>query len=153
LGTDASRRLVAECLREFRAIAAPEQRRALWTRAHERWLRWDFNRDDPNQYLTAINWSDMDYALVAYACECMNEAARNSAMNSIRVDLQTLEHRWHASLTDVLTCWNRLLSQFQPYAHATFIANTAEDWLPEIRTYFAFDPSANAYLHLMYRAV
>ena len=153
VGPDVGRRSVAECLREFRATAAPEQRRALWTRAHERWLQWGFNRADPNQHLTAISWSDLDYAVVAYACECMDEAALNRVMNSIRAELQTLEHRWHASFTDSLTCWNRLLSQFQPYAHATFIANTSEDWLPEIRTYFAFDPSANAYMYLMYRAM
>jgi hypothetical protein len=151
VGADARRRSVAECLRQFRSTAGPEQRQALWTRAHERWLQWDFNRADPNQHLTGICWSDLDYAVVAYACECMDEAARNSAMDRIRAELQTLEHCWHASFTDILSCWNRLLSRFQPYAHATFISNTAEDWLPEIRTYFAFDPSANAYTHLMYR--
>jgi hypothetical protein len=101
----------------------------------------------------AINWSDLDYAVVAYACECMDEVARNSAMNSIRAELQTLENLWHASFTDILTCWNRLLSQFQPYAHATFIADTGQDWLPETRTYFAFDPVANAYMQLMYRVM
>ncbi|MDE2284694.1 MAG: hypothetical protein KGK33_08790 [Hyphomicrobiales bacterium] len=153
VGPDAGRQSVAGCLREFRATAAPEQRRALWTRAYERWFQWGFNRADPNQHLTAISWSDLDYAVVAYACECMDEPALNRAMNSIRVELQTLEHRWHASFVDILTCWNRLLSKFQPYAHATFIANTSEDWLPEIRTYFAFDPSANAYMNVMYRTM
>jgi hypothetical protein len=114
---------------------------------------WGFDRANPNQQLTAINWSDLDYAVVGYARECMDEAARNSTMNCIRAELQTLEHSWHASFTDILSCWNRLLSQFQPYAHATFIANTAEDWMPEIRTYLAFDPSANAYTNLMFRSI
>jgi hypothetical protein len=154
VGPDVGRRSVAKCLREFRATATPEQRRALWTRAHGRWLQWGFNQADPNQHLMAISWSDLDYAVVAYACECMDEAARNSAMDRIRAEVQTLENRWYTSFTDILTCWNRLLSQFQPYAHATFIAsNTSEDWLPEIQSYFAFDPSANAYTHLMYRVV
>jgi GNAT superfamily N-acetyltransferase len=39
VGTDAGRSLVAQCLRQFRATASLEQRRALWTSAYERWLR------------------------------------------------------------------------------------------------------------------
>ena len=57
---NASRRLIAECLREFRTHASLERRRALWTRAHGRWLQWDFGRADPNQHLTGINRSDLE---------------------------------------------------------------------------------------------
>ncbi len=150
LAPDAGRRSVAECLREFRASATPERRTALWTCAHERWLQWDFNRADSNQHLTAISWSDLDYALVGYACECMDEAAREAALNSIRAEVQTLEHHWHASFTDILASWYRLLSRFQPYGHACSVAANGEDWLPESRIYFPFEPSQNVYLMMMY---
>jgi hypothetical protein len=147
---DAGRRSVAECLREFRARATPERRKALWTCVHERWLQWDFDRADPNQHLTATNWSDLDYALVGYASECMDEAGRETAMSSIRAEAQTLEHHWHGSVTDILTSWYRLLSLFQPYAHARSDLTNGEDWLPESRIYFPFDPSQNGYLMMMY---
>lgn len=107
---DAGRQSVAECLRAFSEEASPERRAALWTLAHKRWIAWDFNTADPNQHLMAINWSDLDYAIVAYASECMDGTARNDAMLAICRDLETLEHRWHKSLTDIMTCWYRLLS-------------------------------------------
>jgi hypothetical protein len=147
---DPVRRSVAECLREFRTHATPERRKALWTSAHGRWLQWDFNRSDSNQHLTAISWSDLDYALVGYASECIDEAGRETALNSIRAELQTLEDRWHASFTDILSDWHRLLSRFQPYGHACSLVANAEDWLPESRVYFPFEPSQSGYLMMKY---
>lgn len=149
-GRDPGRRSVAECLREFRANASPERRKALWACAHKRWLEWDFSRADPDQHLTAITWSDLDYALVGYASECLDEARRKAAMTSIRAEADTLEHHWHGSFTDILTAWYRLVSRFQPYAHAFSVLTNGEDWLPEGRNYWPFDPSQNRYLVMMY---
>ena len=81
---DAGRQSAAECLRAFSADAAPERRAAMWRLARARWLDWDINKADPNQHLMAITWSDSDYAIVAYALECMDEASRNQEMQSIR---------------------------------------------------------------------
>jgi hypothetical protein len=150
LAPDTGRRSVAECLQEFRANATPDRRKALWTCAHGRWLQWDFNLADSNQHLTAISRSDLDYALVGYASECMDETEREAALNSILAKVQTLEHHWHASLTDILSGWYRLLSQFQPYGHACNIVANGEDWLAEVRVYFPFEPSQNRYLMMMY---
>jgi hypothetical protein len=150
LAPDTGRRSVAECLREFRTSATPERRTALWTCAHERWLLWDFNRADSNQHLTAISRSDLDYALVGYASECMGESEREAALNSIRAEVQTLEHHWHESIMDILAGWYRLLSRFQPYGHACSMAANGEDWLTESRVYFPFEPSQNSYLMMMY---
>jgi hypothetical protein len=150
---DPGRRSVTECLRAFCAEASPERRGALWTLAHTRWLDWDFNKADPNQHLMGLHWSDLDYAIVAYALECMDAAGRNETMQAIRDQLLSLEHHWHQSFTDILTAWNRLLSRFQPYAHATFVADNGGDWLPETKTYLPFDPAKNEYLTMMYRAM
>lgn len=150
LAPDAGRRSVAECLQEFRANATPDRRKALWTCAHERWLQWDFNRADSNQHLTAISRSDLDYALVGFASECMGETEREAALNYIRAEVQTLEHYWHESSTDILSQWYRLLSRFQPYGHACSVAANGENWLTESRVYFPFEPSQNSYLMMMY---
>jgi hypothetical protein len=147
---DPGRRSVAECLREFRANATPERRKALWTCAHERWLQWDFDRADPNLHLTAISWSDLDYALVGYAIECLDEAGREAASNAVSARVQTLEDRWHTSFTDILAEWFRLLSRFQSYGHARSLALTGDDWLPESRVYFPFEPSQNKYVMMKY---
>jgi hypothetical protein len=150
LAPDTGRRSVAECLQEFRANATPERRKALWSCAHERWLQWDFNRADSNQHLTAISRSDLDYALVGYASECMGETEREAALNSIRADVQTLEHHWHETIMEILSGWYRLLSRFQPYGNACNVVANGENWLTESRVYFPFEPSQNSYLMMMY---
>jgi hypothetical protein len=81
--------LVAECLREFNANAPLERRKLLWSRAHERWLKWDFDRSNPNHPMTNICRSDLDYAVVAYARECLGEAGKESVLNAIRAEAQT----------------------------------------------------------------
>ena len=88
----------------------------------------------------------LDYAVVGYACECLDDAGRNKAMDLIRGELQVLDDRWHASVTDITTAWNRLLSQFQPYAHALHAISTGDDWLTENREYWPFDQSKEGYV-------
>lgn len=91
--------------------------------------------------------------MVAFACECMSDDDRTKVMNTVRSELQVLEDRWHASVTDIVTAWNRLLSQFQPYAHASHAIITGEDWLLETKTCLPFDPSTDEYLVMKYKMV
>jgi hypothetical protein len=144
------RRNITESLRAFHTNATPERRVALWTLAYKRWLTWAFNAADQNQHLTAINWSDLDYAIVGYALECLDEAARQEAIIGLCREMERLEYRWHASHTDMLAVWYRLLSQLQPYAHASTVANTGGDWLPQIG--FSLPPILlqDKYLAMMY---
>jgi hypothetical protein len=100
-----------------------------------------------------ISWCDLDYALVGYACECMDDTDRNNVIQAIRKDLETVDKSWHSSLTDVITDWNRLLSRLQPYAYASLVAKSAKDWLTENKTCLPFDPSTNEYITMKYRAI
>jgi len=149
-GPNAGRQCVAACLREFRVSAAAARQTALWMLAHERWLEWRFNRADPDQHLFKINWSELDYAVVGYACECLDDAGRNRAMDFIRGELQELDDSWHASVSDITTTWNRLLSQFEPYAHAGRAMKTGDDWLTENREYWPFDQSKEEYVMMKF---
>jgi hypothetical protein len=149
-GHQASGGLVAECLREFNANSPLERRKLLWSRAHERWLKWDFDRANPNQHMTTICRSDLDYAVVAYARECLDATGRESVLNAIRAEVQTLAYRWHESVGDLDAAWYCLLSRFQPYAHGTYTAVHEPDWLPNSRIYFLFDPGQNKYLLAVY---
>jgi len=150
---DPGRQLIAECLRAFGARAAPSRRALLWGRAHERWLTWAFDKANANGHLSGIHWSILDYAVVAFAAECMNEPERVQMMDKIRDELRVLDDRWHNSIAEIVTEWNRLLSQFQPYARASRTAASNEDWFTQIETYLPFDPSNSQYLTLKYRAV
>lgn len=143
-------RRVADCLRAFRAHAPIDRRKALWTAAHTRWSAWNFNEADPDTHIFSINWCDLDYALVGYACECMDDVARENAIETIRKDLDTIDNRWHPSLTDTITNWNRLVSRLQPYAIASTVAKNGEDWLTEMKTCLLFDPSKDKYRAMKY---
>jgi hypothetical protein len=146
-----TRSLVAECLREFRAHASPQRCKVLWTRAYERWSNWNFNLVDSGQHhLTTIYRTDLDYAIVGYASECMDEAERQAAMNAIRAEAQLLEHRWYGSFANILDDWYRLVSKFQLYGYATYVAANGGDWLTEERIFFLFEPSQNKYILMMY---
>jgi hypothetical protein len=150
---DPGRQLIAECLRAFGARATPSRRALLWGHAHERWLAWAFDKANASGHLFGIHWSNLDYAVVAFASESMNEVERVKMMDKIRDELRVLDDRWHNSMTEIVTEWNRLLSQFQPYARASRTASSNEDWFTQIETYLPFDPSNSQYLTLKYRAV
>jgi hypothetical protein len=150
-GTDTGRRNVATCLRAFRGKAALDRRQSLWTIAQERWSSWNFDKANPDAYLFAVNISELDYALVAFARECLSDAGREAAMAAILQELQALDVRWHVSVSDIITAWNRLLSQFQPYAHASRVTATEEDWLYEKTLCLPFDPAANEHIKLKYK--
>jgi hypothetical protein len=100
--------------------------------------------------LTRINWSQLDYAVVGFACEVMSEADREAAIVAIKNDLQNLELQWFASQSDINDAWNRLLSRFQPYAYAAQIALAEVDWLAERHVVLPFDPSTNDYAKFKY---
>jgi hypothetical protein len=134
VSADPNRRNTATCLQAFRAAATPERHCALWTLAHDRWSAWRFDQANPETHLFAVNWSQLDYAVVAYASECLDQAERDASMNTVRERLGQLDDLWHNSITDIVTAWNRLLSQFQPYAHSSQILKSGEDWLTESRT-------------------
>ena len=131
---------------------APADRRALlWRCSYKRWRRWAFNKGNPNQNLTSIVRSELDYAIVAYAGECMTDAERIDACQLIRLQMFALHREWHASYTGLLGNWNRLLSEFQPYAHERAAAATGEDWLCDAqKNYWPFDQSQERYLMMKY---
>ncbi len=147
---DPGRDCVAKCLRAFRGSAPSKCRDMLWTRAHDRWINWNFDQSDPGAHLTAVNWSELDYALVGFACEVMDEVTRTTAMDKVCHELQELDHAWQVSETHARSAWNRLFSQYQPYAHASHCLTAGPDWLVEDRIYWPFDPKTERYLAIKY---
>jgi len=150
VGIDQGRQNVAACLRTFRANASPGKRKGLWRRAHERWLAWNFDAANSNTHLLGISWSELDYAIVGFAMECIDDAGRIHALTAIVARLNTIEDAWHKSETDIKSVWFRLLSLFQPYAHAMSLVGQTEDWLPEKRAYYPPDVANSEYLKLRY---
>lgn len=120
---------VALCLREFAGAAPSDRRRFLWESAHRRWSAWNFGAADSGQHLFKISWSDLDYAVVAYCVECLDEEERAACESLILQEVFSVDNQWHRSLSDCLTHWNRSLSRLQPYAHAGAISVEKKDYL------------------------
>jgi hypothetical protein len=105
---DPGRGYVGVCLQSFRHNATEVQRAALWTVAYERWKQWRFNDRDRNQHLFKINRSQLDYAVVGYATECLTAAELAAEMASLYGELGSIEDNWHVSISDAITEWNRV---------------------------------------------
>jgi hypothetical protein len=142
---------VGHCLRAFEAGASLDQRLLLWKRAHERWLAWRFEQKDRSIHLFDVCRCDIDYAVIAFAVEGLDNAGRKEAMDAIRNQMGSLEHQWHESITAITTEWYRLLSQFQPYARASSIVESGEDMLTDRQYYLPFNPVENTWLSLKFR--
>jgi hypothetical protein len=147
---DSSRRSVAECLRAFCAVAHPDRAKVMWRLAYQRWAKWQFDLTSKDKYLFEVGCSELDYAIVAYVIECMTEHERDEALIKLTGALHVVDNTWHTSLSDCITYWNRLLSQFQPYAHATQALRLGEDWLMEGKHYLPYEPKNELYLPMMF---
>lgn len=148
---DESRTLVSTCLRSFSQEASLAHRQAVWAHAHRRWLEWRFGAADPATSLFDIARSALDFAVASYATECIGAAERENAIADIQKRLPEVELTWHATETDCTTEWNRLLSLFQPYAHACRVAEIGEDPLVDTGLYYPFDLSRSLYHRIMFR--
>jgi hypothetical protein len=119
--------------------------------AHTRWEIWNFDEGNRETHLFNVHRSPLDYALVGYAVECLDQAGRDDAVEDTRRRLETVEDAWHPSISDIVTAWNRLLSHLQPYAHAAEVLSKGKAWLAETGMYMPFDPRTERYLPLKYR--
>lgn len=118
------RQSVAVCLRAFREAADSDQRSRLWRLVHTRWQNWNFGLQSSECHLCDVVGSELDYAIVARAAECLDSSERDTELSLLLKRVGDIEMNWHASFSDLLTCRNALLSQMQP-----LLAANSADWL------------------------
>jgi len=148
--TGISRVEVAECLRAFRADASLDRRKRLWTLAHDRWLEWRFGEKEPNESLRIIGLSDLDFAVIGYAVECMNAVELSARCSALANELFVINENWHTSAVAFIEASNRILSIFQPYAYASKI--DGEDWLrPDGKYMLPFNPQTQRYAAMFFQ--
>jgi len=142
--TGISRSTVAECLRAFRSVASLDRRKMFWRLAYERWSQWRFGEDEPTQALMKVGYCELDYAIVGYAVECLNNQERDKKCTTLLAELSSIDEEWHASATVFMQVVNRILSFFQPFAYTRQIGPD-DDWLMEGRLMLPFDPQTDRY--------
>jgi hypothetical protein len=135
------RTVVGETLAAFRKEASIEQRKALWKRAFDRWEEWRFGAHMPGIAFHQIAFSELDYAIVGYALECMSENQRQQELADIKRKLGGLVDQWFRTSSDFGKEKYVLLSRCQPFAHAT---TAPADWLAT-RAYLPYDPEKDRY--------
>ncbi len=148
--SNSQRYAVAACLREFHKVAAEERRKALWTWAFNRWSEWFVDIANTERYSFEIVWSELDYAVSAYAVECLDKEERRTAEVALQEQLGSIKNRWHQSESDFIKDYYRLLSQLQPYAHGDKVIADRIDCLPE-KHYIPSTLSTDRYLQMMLR--
>lgn len=146
---DEGRQLTTDCLRAFKSNANVEKRRYLWKLAYNKWSIWDFNPSCLGQ-INKICYSVLDYAVVGYLVECMDEDKCRTARDGVTTLLCSVDEAWYVSVSDCITEWNRLLSKFQLYAHAVNTQETGEDWLRGSKEYWPFKKNDEKYLCQMF---
>ncbi|MDR3474282.1 MAG: hypothetical protein P4M09_21745 [Devosia sp.] len=141
---------VADCLRIFRAEATVEQRQVLWHLAYRRWKEWRFGLSEVGANHANISRSELDYAVVGYALECLDDAHRQDMLDSLWQKLQTVEDAWYPEITSLLSAWNAILSEMQPFCLAMSIVGTEADWIEPGTFRLPFDPEKEPYVTLKY---
>jgi len=148
--TGISRIEVAECLRVFRADASLDRRKRLWTLAHDRWLEWRFGENEPNESIMMISFSDLDFAVIGYAVECMSTDELSARCSALANELVVIGENWQTSAVVFIEASSRILSIFQPYAYASKI--DGEHWLrTEGKYMFPFDPQIQRYAAMFFQ--
>jgi hypothetical protein len=139
------RNTVTETLKAFQRGASQDQQRVLWRSAYEHWREWNFGAAEHGSALTAIVQSELDFAVVGYAINCMTDEERNQVISEISTDLSRLSLNWLDGIVSFYRQKNILLSRLQPYAHAE---SKPSDWISK-GVYQHFEPT-NEYARLLF---
>ena len=130
---------VAATLEAFAAQVTPERRYTAWRMAFARWSDWDFEAAQGSSRLTAISLSNLDFAVVGYAVECLTPEERDALADACLGDLQRTELRWHKSQREFMEHTYRVMSRLQPLAHARTTGADRRQWLRDKDADFLLD--------------
>lgn len=146
-----TRLLVADCFDSFRKIAPLEKRQTLWNLAYQRWISWRFGLNEKGANLTKIARCELDYALVGYFTECIDDVQRQHVLDSLNKELQAVEDLWHPDITGCISELNAVLSKMQPFFLAISVIDTDADWIEKNKIMrLPFDPDQEIYHILKY---
>jgi hypothetical protein len=146
---DQAREAVSNCLRTFAEQADVSQRMWLWRLAFERWEAWVPIATNAGDELTQIAPCVLDYAVCGFVIEGMRPDAVDAEVKSVTASIKSIPDEWHASHVKLTTRTCRLLSRFQPFAHAAAkVGIVQRDFMPSV-TYSPIDKEQDQYLAAM----
>ena len=141
---------VKACLGTFANRVSLERRQAAWKMAFARWSDWNFGERDGHSAPTEITLSNMDFAIVGYAVECLTSEERETHIAGCLDAVGRAAHVWHKSQLNSMHYIYRALSRSQPFLHARGCGTDRDNWLwIKSRGYF-FDLLDDPYWRLRY---
>jgi hypothetical protein len=132
------RESIANCLEAFASRVPVERRQRAWRAFFRRWDEWNFGAADDHHVITEISLSNIDFAIVGYAMECLSADEREAQLNACMNLVGKTEDVWHSSQRDMMNYVHRALARLQPFAHARLCSEDRSGWLwNKDRGYFA----------------
>jgi hypothetical protein len=138
------------CLIAFATYVSLERRRVAWSLAYARWSAWNFGEQDGHSAPTAITVSNIDFAIVGYATECLSPEEREGHIVRCLDRIRGTEHVWHTSQLSYMHEIYRALSGSQPFLHACDCDTAPDNWLWDKVVYYLFDELHDPYWQLRY---
>lgn len=78
---------------------------------------------DRSSFKNNINFSVFDYAVVSYWLDCKTSAERESRIDELNQEIESIGLKWFKSQSDLISEYYRLLSLLQPLYNAEFVVN------------------------------
>jgi hypothetical protein len=120
---------IAVCFATFADGVPLERRQTAWRLMFDRWSQWNFGETEVHGGPTAISLSNVDFAIVGYAVECLSDHEREAYIDGCLDTVGRSEHVWHQSHLDHMRYVYRALSRFQPFGHARGCGTDRARWL------------------------
>jgi hypothetical protein len=141
---------VKACLGAFANCVSVERRQAAWRMAFARWSDWNFGERDGHSATTEITLSNIDFAIVGYAVECLSSEERETHIAGCLDMVERAEHVWHKSQLNFMYYMYRVLSHSQPFLRARDCGTDWDNWLWSKSGKFYFDQLDDPYWRLRY---
>jgi hypothetical protein len=94
-----------------------------------RWSDWNFGERGGHSAPTEITLSNIDFAIVGYAVECLTLEEREMHIAGCLDMVERAEHMWHKSQPNFMHYIYRALSRSQPFLRARDCGTNRDNWL------------------------
>lgn len=114
-----TRQILGKTFQKIAEFAESDVRKLFWSKCYCKWLAWNFGQAEEHYHLSAVHFSNIDYALVGYFIECQEQGDREEVVQNILKDVDSIfTKNWYGSQSGITTEFYNLLSKLQPVCYA-----------------------------------
>lgn len=140
-GVGDTRLILNKTFQKFSELAELELRKILWNKCYQKWKEWNFGSGGDYYFLNEIHLTNIDYALIGYFVECIDQSDREVTVQAILLDIDNIfTNNWYASVSEMMNNYYNLLSKLQPVCQADIIVNEVlKSWVTEAQKIYYSD--------------